>query len=173
MMFFKFLLRLLILYISIMYFRVYDKWLYFLQIIQSFILNFLVYIFYFCIFGVIMVLVKDYILYFVTQQIGKCYSVDFPLIIFIIVLYVFVLQRLLLVFVYDVVIERFFYMEQELFRLLCYIKIRRRERYYIVMVEEYEVLLNKILNTMRRNQDFVRRMFRSGDFLRFEMVVEG
>lgn len=65
---FKFLLRLLILYISIMYFRVYDKWLYFLKIIYmySFILNFLVYIFYFCIFGVIMVLVKDYILYFVT-----------------------------------------------------------------------------------------------------------
>lgn len=83
------------------------------------------------------------------------------------------LMRLSSVPAYDAVIERLPYMEQELSRLLCHIKIRRRERHHIVMAEEYEVLLNKILNTMRRNQDLVRRMFRSGDLSRLEMVVEG
>eukprot|EP00105_Crassostrea_gigas_P024641 XP_011444949.1 PREDICTED: T-cell activation inhibitor, mitochondrial-like isoform X2 [Crassostrea gigas] len=83
------------------------------------------------------------------------------------------LMRLTSVPAYDAVIERLPYMEQELSRLLCHIKIRRRERHHIVMAEEYEVLLNKILNTMRRNQDLVRRMFRSGDLSRLEMVVEG
>lgn len=120
-----------------------------------------------------MALVKDQILHFVTQWIGKCYSADFPLIIFIIVLHVLALQRLSSVPAYDAVIERLPYMEQELSRLLFHIKIRRRERHHIVMAEEYEVLLNKILNTMRRNQDLVRRMFRSGDLSRLEMVVEG
>lgn len=99
------------------------------------------------------------------------YSADFPLTIFIIVSPV--LQRLASVPAYDAVIERLPYMEQELSRLLCHIKIRRRERHHIVMAEEYEVLLNKILNTMRRNQDLVRRIFRSGDLSCLEMVVEG
>lgn len=170
---FKLLLRLPTLHTSTMYFRVHDKWSHFLKTIQSSTLNFLVYILHFCISGVIMVLVKDHILHFVTQQIGKCYSADFPLIIFIIVLHVLALQMLSSVPAYDAVIERLPYMEQELSRLLCHIKIRRRERHHIVMAEEYEVLLNKILNTMRRNQDLVRRMFRSGDLSRLEMVVEG
>lgn len=137
-------------------------------------LNFLpVYILHFCISGVIMVLVKDQILHFVTQWIGKSYAADFPLTCITFIIVFLVLQRLTSVPAYDAVIERLPYMEQELSRLLCHIKIRRRERHHIVMAEEYEVLLNKILNTMRRNQDLVRQMFRSGDLSRLEMVVEG
>ncbi|XP_022337002.2 T-cell activation inhibitor, mitochondrial-like [Crassostrea virginica] len=83
------------------------------------------------------------------------------------------LQRLTAVPAYDAVIERLPYMEQELSRLLCHIKIRRRERHHIVMAEEYELLLNKILNAMRRNQDLVRRGFKGGDLSHLEMVVEG
>ncbi|XP_061163315.1 T-cell activation inhibitor, mitochondrial-like [Saccostrea echinata] len=83
------------------------------------------------------------------------------------------LMRLTAVPAYDAVLERLPYMELELSRLLCHIKIRRRERHHIVMAEEYELLLNKILNTLRRNQDLVRRGFKGRDLSYLEMVVEG
>lgn len=74
---------------------------------------------------------------------------------------------------YDAVLERLPFMEKELSQLLCHIKIRRRERHHIVMAEEYELLLNKILNSMRRSQDLVRRGFKDHDLSLLEMVVEG
>jgi hypothetical protein len=74
---------------------------------------------------------------------------------------------------YDAVLERLPFMEQELSQLLCHIKIRRRERHHIVMAEEYELLLNKILNSMRRSQDLVRQGFKDRDLSLLEMVLEG
>ncbi|XP_048737502.1 T-cell activation inhibitor, mitochondrial-like isoform X2 [Ostrea edulis] len=83
------------------------------------------------------------------------------------------LRRMTAVPAYDAVLERLPFMEKELSQLLCHIKIRRRERHHIVMAEEYELLLNKILNSMRRSQDLVRRGFKDHDLSLLEMVVEG
>lgn len=41
------------------------------------------------------------------------------------------------------------------------------------MAEEYELLLNKLLNSLRRCQDYVAQTFKNKDLSGLEMVVEG
>ena len=42
-----------------------------------------------------------------------------------------------------------------------------------VMAEDYELLLNKILNSLRRCQDYVSETFSNEDLSGLEMVVDG
>ena len=42
-----------------------------------------------------------------------------------------------------------------------------------VMAEDYELLLNKLLNSLRRCQDYVSKTFAHTDLSGLEMVVDG
>ncbi|PVD21061.1 hypothetical protein C0Q70_19227 [Pomacea canaliculata] len=75
---------------------------------------------------------------------------------------------------YDAVLERLPYMEVKLSELLNDIRVVRHERSHSqVMAEEYELLLNKLLNSLRRCQDYVAQTFKNKDLSGLEMVVEG
>ncbi|KAK7115132.1 T-cell activation inhibitor, mitochondrial-like [Littorina saxatilis] len=75
---------------------------------------------------------------------------------------------------YDSVLERLPFMEQKLSALLNGIGIIRQERSHSrVMAEDYELLLNKLLNSLRRCQDYVSKVFEDTDLSGFEMVVDG
>ena len=73
---------------------------------------------------------------------------------------------------YDPMIERLPKMEEELSLLLNGIQIIRRQSQEVVMAQTYEVLLNRMLNSVRRSQDDVLRGFRMEDLSHLVMVVE-
>ncbi|XP_076470451.1 T-cell activation inhibitor, mitochondrial-like isoform X2 [Babylonia areolata] len=75
---------------------------------------------------------------------------------------------------YDSVLERLPYMEKKLSELLNNICIvRQKKTYSHVMAEDYELLLNKLLNSLRRCQDHVSRTFGHTDLSELQMVVDG
>ncbi|XP_041375957.1 T-cell activation inhibitor, mitochondrial-like [Gigantopelta aegis] len=75
---------------------------------------------------------------------------------------------------YDAVLERLPYMEKKLSELLNDIQIVRRKRHHhIMMAEEYELLLNKLLNSLRRCQDIAKTNLFEEDLSHLELVVEG
>jgi hypothetical protein len=63
-------------------------------------------------------------------------------------------------------------MEKRLSELLGNIKIKRRKKREIMMADEYELVLNKILNSLRRCQDDVDRYLTGEDLSHLELVVE-
>ena len=69
-------------------------------------------------------------------------------------------------------IERLPKMEEELSLLLNGIQVIRRQSQEVVMAQDYEVLLNRMLNSVRRSQDDVLRGFRMEDLSHLVMVVE-
>ena len=69
-------------------------------------------------------------------------------------------------------IERLPKMEEELSLLLNGIQVIRRLSQEVVMAQDYEVLLNRMLNSVRRSQDDVLRGFRMEDLSHLVMVVE-
>ena len=69
-------------------------------------------------------------------------------------------------------IERLPKMEEELSLLLNGIQVIRRLSQEIVMAQDYEVLLNRMLNSVRRSQEDVLRGFRMEDLSHLVMVVE-
>lgn len=73
---------------------------------------------------------------------------------------------------YDPVIERLPTMEQELSGLLNNIQIIRRQKREFVMAQDYEVLLNKMLNSLRRSQDMVLKVLGGQDLSNLVLVVE-
>lgn len=73
---------------------------------------------------------------------------------------------------YDPMIERLPKMELELSALLNNIKIMRRQKREFVMAQDYEVLLNKMLNSLRRCQDEVQRVLGNQDLSHLVLVVE-
>ncbi|XP_059145538.1 T-cell activation inhibitor, mitochondrial-like [Physella acuta] len=75
---------------------------------------------------------------------------------------------------YDAVLARLPIMEAKLSSLLNDIQVVRREKQnYRIMAEEYELLLNKILNSLRRRQDQVKLVFGHTDLSPLQLVVEG
>lgn len=75
---------------------------------------------------------------------------------------------------YDAVLERLPLMEAKLSQLLNGIRIIRQERQHShVMAEDYELLLNKLLNSLRRCQEYVTKTFANSDLSGLEMVVDG
>ena len=75
---------------------------------------------------------------------------------------------------YDVVLLRLPTMEEKLSFLLNGIVIIRKERRHRpVMAEEYELMLNKVINTLRRCQDHVRETFGNADLSSLQLVVDG
>lgn len=83
-----------------------------------------------------------------------------------------VFQLLKSVHAYDPMIERLPRMEQELSRLLNDIRIERRQKREFVMAQNYEVLLNKMLNSLRRCQGVARHKLGDQDLSHLVMVVE-
>ncbi|KAL4233988.1 hypothetical protein ACF0H5_005643 [Mactra antiquata] len=73
---------------------------------------------------------------------------------------------------YDPVIERLPRMEQELSRLLNGIRIERRQKREFVMAQNYELLLNKMLNSLRRCQHEARDKLGDQDWSHLVLVVE-
>ncbi|XP_045194149.2 T-cell activation inhibitor, mitochondrial-like isoform X2 [Mercenaria mercenaria] len=73
---------------------------------------------------------------------------------------------------YDPMIERLPRMEQELSRLLNNIQIMRRQKREFVMAQNYEVLLNKMLNSLRRCQHVVVKELGDQDLSHLNLVVE-
>lgn len=74
---------------------------------------------------------------------------------------------------YDAVLERLPSMEQTLSNLFHGISVVRQERSHShVMAEDYELLLNKLLNSLRRCQDHVTRTFLNSDLSGLELVVQ-
>ena len=63
-------------------------------------------------------------------------------------------------------------MEEELSHLLRNIQIVRRQKQEFVMAQTYEVLLNKMLNYLRRSQDHVTQQLGDQDLSHLVMVVE-
>ena len=63
-------------------------------------------------------------------------------------------------------------MENELSSLLNNMRIMRREKREFVMAQTYEVLLNKMLNSLRRSQSLVEHMLGSQDLSNLVLVVE-
>ncbi|XP_067651884.1 T-cell activation inhibitor, mitochondrial-like [Haliotis asinina] len=75
---------------------------------------------------------------------------------------------------YEAVLERLPLMEEKLSQLLNNIQIvRRKRRHHLVMAEEYELLLNKLLNSLRRCQDAARRKLLQENLSHLQLVVEG
>ncbi|GAB1597561.1 T-cell activation inhibitor, mitochondrial-like [Argonauta hians] len=72
---------------------------------------------------------------------------------------------------YDPVLKRLPHMEKELSKLMNNIQIVRRQRKHkTMMAEDYEELLNKLVNTLRRCQ--LEANFLKEDLSNFELVVE-
>ncbi|KAL3859652.1 hypothetical protein ACJMK2_009865 [Sinanodonta woodiana] len=80
---------------------------------------------------------------------------------------------LLSVKAYDAVLERLPRMERELSCLLNGIKVVRGQRHHTMMAQQYEVLLNKILNSLRRCQEDVLREIGTEDLSHLELIAEG
>ncbi|CAL1537562.1 unnamed protein product [Lymnaea stagnalis] len=75
---------------------------------------------------------------------------------------------------YETVLSRLPMMEAKLSSLLNNIQVVRREKqHFRVMAEEYELLLNKILNSLRRCQDHVVSSFGNRNLSDLHLVVEG
>ncbi|XP_005112454.1 T-cell activation inhibitor, mitochondrial [Aplysia californica] len=75
---------------------------------------------------------------------------------------------------YEAVLHRLPTMEAKLSSLLNGIQVVRREKTHCsVMAEEYELLLNKLLNSLRRCQDHVTSTFQDQDLSGLQLVVEG
>lgn len=75
---------------------------------------------------------------------------------------------------YDAVLERLPKMESKLSSLLNNIcVVRRRKQHCHVMAGEYELLLNKLLNSLRRCQGHVTSTFNNRDLSALQLVVEG
>ncbi|KAK6184689.1 hypothetical protein SNE40_007108 [Patella caerulea] len=75
---------------------------------------------------------------------------------------------------YDAVLERLPYMEKKLSELLNNIQVVRRKHYHhITMADEYEVLLNKLLNTLRRSQVLSEKWLGDESLSDVQIVVEG
>ena len=91
---------------------------------------------------------------------GHSYHVEFPF------------QLLQSIHAHDPMIERFPRMENELSSLLNNMRIMRREKREFVMAQTYEVLLNKMLNSLRRSQSLVEHMLGSQDLSNLVLVVE-
>jgi len=64
-------------------------------------------------------------------------------------------------------------MEEKLSQLLGNICIVRKKGKQVLMAQDYELLLNKILNSLRRSQDDVNRYFHGTDLSHLELNVEG
>lgn len=73
---------------------------------------------------------------------------------------------------YDPMIERLPTMEQELSGLLNNIQIIRRQKREFVMAQTYEVLLNKMLNSLRRSQQMASAVLGDQDLSHLVLVVE-
>ncbi|XP_060608555.1 T-cell activation inhibitor, mitochondrial-like [Ruditapes philippinarum] len=73
---------------------------------------------------------------------------------------------------YDPMIERLPLMEKELSGLLNNMQIMRRQKREFVMAQNYEVLLNKMLNSLRRCQQLVVRGLGDQDLSHLNLVVE-
>ncbi|XP_052817015.1 T-cell activation inhibitor, mitochondrial-like isoform X2 [Mya arenaria] len=73
---------------------------------------------------------------------------------------------------YDPMIERLPKMEQELSGLLNDIKIMRRHHRKFLMAQTYEVLLNRMLNSLRRSQQTVSQVLGAQDLSNLVLVVE-
>ena len=82
------------------------------------------------------------------------------------------MQLITTVKAYDPMIERLPRMEEELSLLLNGIQIIRRQSQEVKLAQTYEVLLNRMLNSVRRSQDEVLRGFRMEDLSHLVMVVE-
>ncbi|KAH3849886.1 T-cell activation inhibitor, mitochondrial-like [Dreissena polymorpha] len=82
------------------------------------------------------------------------------------------MQQLRCVHAYDPMIERFPRMEQELSALLNHVQIVRRQKREFVMAQSYEVLLNRMLNSLRRCQDLVGQELGLQDLSHLVLVVE-
>ncbi|CAG5114783.1 unnamed protein product [Candidula unifasciata] len=75
---------------------------------------------------------------------------------------------------YDAVLDRLPKMESKLSSLLNSIcVVRQRKQHCHVMAGEYELLLNKLLNSLRRCQDHVIHTFKNKDLSTLQLVVEG
>ncbi|XP_071089039.1 T-cell activation inhibitor, mitochondrial-like [Haliotis cracherodii] len=75
---------------------------------------------------------------------------------------------------YEAVLERLPLMEEKLSQLLNNIQIvRRKRKHHLVMAEEYELLLNKLLNSLRRCQDAAKTKLFNNDLSHLQLVVEG
>ena len=73
---------------------------------------------------------------------------------------------------YDPMIERLPKMEEELSKLLNNVRIVRRQKREFVMAQTYEVLLNKMLNSLSRSQQLVQKILSNNDLSHLVMVVE-
>uniref|UniRef100_A0A2C9M948 DUF4461 domain-containing protein n=1 Tax=Biomphalaria glabrata TaxID=6526 RepID=A0A2C9M948_BIOGL len=75
---------------------------------------------------------------------------------------------------YKAVLSRLPVMESKLSSLMNNIQVVRREKqHYHVMAEQYELMLNKILNSLRRCQELVSNTFGKRDLSGLQLAVEG
>ncbi|XP_060063105.1 T-cell activation inhibitor, mitochondrial-like [Ylistrum balloti] len=81
------------------------------------------------------------------------------------------LKMLSLVDAYKSMVNRLPYMERKLSELLANIHISHHDR--LIMAEEYELLLNQILNVLRCSQVDVDRYLHDGDLSHLQLIVEG
>ena len=83
------------------------------------------------------------------------------------------LQTLSRIEAYDAVLERLPHMEERLSHLISNIKIVRHKGINVPLAEVYELLLNKLLNSLRRSQQDVNILLKNKNLSHLEMVVEG
>lgn len=81
------------------------------------------------------------------------------------------LKMLSLVDAYKPMVSRLPYMESKLSELLANICVVRQN--IVIMAEEYELLLNQILNILSRSQTDVYHYLRNGDLSHLQLIVEG
>ncbi|XP_033755924.1 T-cell activation inhibitor, mitochondrial-like isoform X2 [Pecten maximus] len=81
------------------------------------------------------------------------------------------LKMLSLVDAYKPMVNRLPYMESKLSGLLANIRVIRQDT--LIMAEEYELLLNQILNILRRSQADVDYYLHDGDLSHLQLIVEG
>ncbi|GFS16765.1 T-cell activation inhibitor, mitochondrial-like Protein, partial [Elysia marginata] len=75
---------------------------------------------------------------------------------------------------YEAVLARLPTMEAKLSDLLCQAQVVRREKKLgHIMAEDYELLLNRVLNSLRRCQDYVFATFNGKDLSHLQVRVEG
>ncbi|XP_021346946.1 T-cell activation inhibitor, mitochondrial-like [Mizuhopecten yessoensis] len=81
------------------------------------------------------------------------------------------LKMLSLVDAYDGMVNRLPFMESKLSGLLADIRVTCPDR--LIMAEEYELLLNQILNILRHSQAEVNHYLWDGDLSHLQLIVEG
>ena len=75
---------------------------------------------------------------------------------------------------YEAVLTRLPTMESKLSDLLRKAQVVRREkRLGHIMAEDYELLLNRVLNSLRRCQDYVHATFGEKDLSHLQVRIEG